>query len=119
MIKCPYCPWEGPPQEFLKHIETHSGEDRIWFGLINRDSLEGLLEDMLVALDREDFESLLKASVEASVIAGRYYDEGGWKEVGHHVYGDIAIVLLSAYKEDWVEARGFLDDAKKYFARYA
>lgn len=118
MVKCPVCGLEVSLDEYMGHYDSH-GRGGSGGGLGETDkirlSAKRLLEDMLQAVDRKDFESLLKGGIEATALTGRFYhSEVAWSGFGGAViYNDLAIALLSAYKGDWSSARRFVNDALK------
>ena len=79
-------------------------------------SLGKNLGDMCSFSAKRDFESMLKAGMEALVEVGRIYpSEVSWSAAGGAaLYNSIAISLLSAYTSDWDKAIKFVEVATRY-----
>lgn len=128
MVSCLKCGQEIPPSEYSSHYASCVGGARwervsperispeTWKTLREADkrkaAIRGLLDDMRSSTARRDFESMLRAGMEALVEVGRAFpSETSWAASGASVYNSIAISLLSAYKSDWDTATRFATQA--------
>lgn len=104
-------PWTRVPEEKVPTVP-----------LLTVPALRKLFGEMERYIGEEDFEELLKVGMEALMNVGLLYrDATIYREPSretyrfiNHVYNNLAITLLSAYRNNWADASKFLGYSKGF-----
>jgi len=116
---CPFCKAEVSPYAegaSWKRVSPEQISPEAWKVLREADKgklvIRKLLDDVRSFIVKRDFESMLRAGMEALVEIGRLFpSEASWAASGASVYNSIAISLLSAHNSEWDYATRFITKA--------